>query len=200
MRAHRQCVKKGGVFFYKLWGRRPSVSTVQPLGHYYPRAITHTRAGASFDTQHRIAVHFITPIPSTHTNLEVLPWVIVSPEYRRAAVHMRTKAQPFTASHPRSPCPHCRRSHMSTASAGEELPLEPRGLGPHFGTGEGTPAQTCVTEAFGGFFAHRTPAWIEHAQFWNGGVVYSRTRTRLLLYTRTRHQERHSHRPLFEAV
>ena len=109
--AHRRCVKKG----YKLWGRRPSVSTVQPLGHYYPRAITHTRAGASFDTQHRIAVHFITPIPSTHTNLEVLPWVIVSPEYRRAAVHMRTKAQLDTRSAAAATSHHTHRAGLPNA-------------------------------------------------------------------------------------
>ena len=109
--AHRRCVKKG----YKLWGRRPSVSTVQPLGHYYPRAITHTRAGASVDTQHRIAVHFIIPIPSTHTNLEVLPWVIVSPEYRRAAVHMRTRAQLDTRSAAAATSHHTHRAGLPNA-------------------------------------------------------------------------------------
>ena len=108
---HRRCVKKG----YKLWGRRPSVSTVQPLGHYYPRAITHTRAGASVDTQHRIAVHFITPTPNTHTNLEVLPWVMVSPEYRRAAVHMRTKAQLDTRSAAAATSHHTHRAGLPNA-------------------------------------------------------------------------------------
>ena len=108
---HRRCVKKG----YKLWGRRPSVSTVQPLGHYYPRAITHTRAGASVDTQHRIAVHFITPTPNTHTNLEVLPWVMVSPEYRRAAVHMRTRAQLDTRSAAAATSHHTHRAGLPNA-------------------------------------------------------------------------------------
>ena len=91
------------------------MSTVQPLGHYYPRAITHTRAGASVDTQHRIAVHFITPTPNTHTNLEVLPWVMVSPEYRRAAVHMRTRAQLDTRSAAAATSHHTHRAGLPNA-------------------------------------------------------------------------------------